>query len=96
MRRDNSKKLDFIIKKLMRNPKLQLGLDKLKALDAWTEIIGDTLSKYVLEQKIHNGILYVKLKSAVVRNELSYKKSDLICQINKKIGKKLISEIQLR
>ena len=96
MRKDNSKKLDLIIKKLMRNPKLELGLNKLRALDAWKEIIGDPLARYVLEQKIHNGILYVKLKSAVARNELSYKKSDLIYQINKKIGKDFISEIQLR
>mgnify|MGYP006237731273 CR=1 FL=1 len=85
-----------IIKKLMRNPKLSEKLDKLDALEIWNEIIGIQLCKYILDQKIHKGILYVKLKSAVVRNELSYNKSDLINQINQKLEKDLISDIVLK
>ena len=80
----------------MKNPKLSEKLDKLEAIDAWNEIIGKQLSKYITDQKINKGILYVKLKSAVVRNELSYKKSEFINQINKKVGKQLLADIVLR
>ncbi|MBT6964804.1 MAG: DUF721 domain-containing protein, partial [Flavobacteriales bacterium] len=51
---------------------------------------------YVTDQKIYNGTLYVKLKSAVVRNELSYKKSEFISQINNRLGKKLLTNIVLK
>ncbi|KRO62480.1 MAG: hypothetical protein ABR80_04235 [Cryomorphaceae bacterium BACL11 MAG-121015-bin20] len=78
MRGNNNRKVGDIIRKLMKNPKLAEKLDKLNALDAWEEIIGAPISKYITDQKIFKGILYVKLKSAVVRNELSYKKSDFI------------------
>lgn len=96
MRGNNNRKVGDIIRKLMKNPKLAEKLDMLNALDAWEEIIGAPISKYITDQKIFKGILYVKLKSAVVRNELSYKKSDFITQINQKVGKKLITDIVLK
>ena len=96
MRGNNNRKVGDIIRKLMKNPKLSEKLDMLNVLDAWEEIIGAPISKYITDQKIFKGILYVKLKSAVVRNELSYKKSDFISQINQKVGKKLITDIVLK
>ena len=96
MRGNNNRKVGDIIRKLMKNPKLAEKLDMLNALDAWEEIIGAPISKYITDQKIYKGILYVKIKSAVVRNELSYKKSDFISQINQKVGKKLITDIVLK
>ena len=96
MRGDNNKKLGDIVRKLMANPKLSKRLDKLDALDAWEDIIGSSLIKYIADQKIYNGVLYVKLKSAIVRNELSYRKSEFIEEINQKTGKDLISDIVFR
>ena len=96
MRGNNNRVIGDIIKKLMKNPKLAGKLDELDALQAWEEIIGKQICKYVADQKIYKGTLYVKLKSAVVRNELSYKKSELISQINNRLGKKLLTNIVLK
>ncbi|MAW21088.1 MAG: hypothetical protein CMD16_01675 [Flavobacteriales bacterium] len=94
--RNNNKTVGEIIKKLMKNPNLSTKLDELDALEAWEEILGKNLLCFVTQQKLYKGKLYVKLKSAPLKNELSYKKSDLIEQINKKIGKKIIKEIILQ
>ena len=96
MRGNNNRKVGEIVKKLMNNPNISHRLDKLDALDAWEYILGTQLCKYITEQKIHKGVLYVNLKSAVVRNELSYKKTDFIKQINEQIGKDIIIDIVLR
>ena len=96
MRGNNNRVIGDIIRKLMKNPKLAGKLDELDALQAWEEIIGKQICKYVADQKIYKGTLYVKLKSAVVRNELSYKKSELISQINNSLGKKLLNNIVLK
>ena len=96
MRGNNNKILGEIIKKLMKNPKISKRLDQLDAIDVWKEIVGETIIKYITEQKIYNNILYVKLKSAVVRNELSYKKTEFINQINNKLGKEIIKDIVLK
>lgn len=96
MRGNNNRVIGDIIRKLMKNPKLAGKLDELDALQAWEEIIGKQICKYIADQKIYKGTLYVKLKSAVVRNELSYKKSELISQINNRLGKKLLTNIVLK
>lgn len=96
MRGNNNRVIGDIIRKLMKNPKLAGKLDELDALQAWDEIIGKQICKYVADQKIYKGTLYVKLKSAVVRNELSYKKSEFISQINNRLGKKLLNNIVLK
>ena len=96
MRGNNNRVIGDIIRKLMKNPKLAGKLDELDALQAWDEIIGKQICKYVADQKIYKGTLYVKLKSAVVRNELSYKKSEFISQINNRLGKKLLNNIILK
>ena len=96
MRGNNNRKLGDIISKLMKNPKLSERLDNLDVIDVWQEIIGPPLAKYITDQKIRKGVLYVKLKSSVVRNELSYKKSEFVSQINQRIGKELITDIVLK
>ena len=96
MRGDNNRKVGDIIRKLMKNPKLENKLDNLDAIDAWEEIIGAPLCRYITSQRVYKGILYAKFKSSVARNELSYKKSEFINQINKKIGKNLITDIVLQ
>jgi len=96
MRGNNNRKVGDIIRKLMKNPKLAGKLDELDALQIWEELIGTQLCKYIIEQKIYKGTLYVKLKSPVVRNELSYKKSEFIEKINNELGKELVKDIVLK
>ena len=96
MRRQNNYKIGDVIRKLMQNPKLANRLEKLDAIYAWEEIVGKPICNYITDQKIHKNILYIKLKSSVIRNELSYKKTEIINEINQKIGKNLINDIVLR
>ena len=96
MRGKNTHNVGDIIRKLMKNPKLEGKLDELDALAIWGDLIGDTLMKYIVNQKIYKGILHVKLKSAPMRNELSYKKTELKQQINKQLGKSFLKDIILK
>ena len=47
----------------------------------------------LLDSKVYKDKLYVKLKSSNLRNEFSYRKTDIINQINSRVGKKLIVDI---
>ena len=96
MRGKNTHNVGDIIRKLMKNPKLSGKLDELDALTIWDDLIGDVLMKYIISQKIYKGVLYVKLKSAPMRNELSYKKTELKEQINKRLGKPFLKDIILK
>ena len=96
MARSNTYNVGDVIRKLMKNPKLADRLDKLDALQIWNEIIGEALRQYIIDQSLNKDILYVKLKSSVVRNELSYKKTEIKNQINKRLGKIVVKEIIIK
>lgn len=80
----------------MKNPKLAERLDELDALEIWKELIGKQLQKYITDARMVKGSLLIKVKSAPLRNELSYKKTNLIKQINTKLGKEVVKEIVLK
>ena len=96
MRGNNTKNVGDIIRKLMRNPKLADRLDELDALEVWKELIGKQLQNYITEARMIKGSLFIKVKSAPLRNELSYKKTDLIKKINTKLRKEVVKEIVLK
>ena len=96
MARNNTYNVGDVIRKLMKNPKLAEKLDKLDALQIWNEIIGEAFKEYIIDQSLSKDILYVKLKSSIVRNELSYKKTEIKNQINKRLGKIVVNEIILK
>ena len=96
MRRNNTNNVGDIIRKLMKNPKLADRLDELDALEVWKELIGKQLQNYIAEASMIKGSLLIKVKSAPLRNELSYKRTDLISQINTKLGKDVVKEIILK
>ena len=92
----NMNSLSNVIRKIIKNPKLSKRLDNIKVIEIWEEIIGKNLEKYVIDSKVYNNKLYIKLKSATLRNEFTYQKTDLVNQINKRFGKKIIEDIILK
>jgi len=96
MRGKHTHNVGDIIRKLMKNPKLAGKLDELDALSIWDDLMGEALMKYITDRKIYKGNLYVKLKSAPMRNELSYKKTELLQQINNRLGKPFLKDIILK
>ena len=96
MRSKNTHNVGDIIRKLMKNPKLSVKLDELDSLAIWDDLMGEALIKYIINRKINKSVLYVKLKSAPMRNELSYKKTELLQQINKRLGKPFLKDIVLK
>ena len=96
MRENNTDNIGNIIRKLMKNPKLAERLDELDALEVWKALIGKQLQNYIAEARMKKGSLLIKVKSAPLRNELSYKKTDIIKQINTKLGREVVKEIVLK
>ena len=96
MRRNNTNIIGQVIKKLMKNSKLSKRLDDLDVLEVWNDIIGKDLEKYVKSTKIIDDKLHVKLRSSIVKNEISYKKTELIQRINNTFNKKVIKDIILK
>ena len=95
-RKTNEQSLGDVIQDYLREIGWQQKLDEIKIIIEWDKVLGPTLSKYTDEVFIKNKQLHIRLKSATLRQELSYQKSEVIKQLNDSVGKEVITDIILK
>ena len=92
-------KESFSVKDLMKNfiqeNNLSKGMQKLKAEEAWTKLMGNGVKNYTESVELKNKTLIVRLKSSALREELSYGKEKIIKMLNEEIGDEVISKLML-
>ena len=95
-RKSNEQSLGEIIQDYLRESGWQQKLDEIKIITEWDKVLGPTLAKYTDEVFIKNKQLHIRLKSATLRQELSYQKSELVQQLNNSVGKEVITDVILK
>ena len=95
-RQGDQNSLSDVLKWFIETNKLQKGLDKVSIEDAWHKVMGKAISKYTTGIKLDRQVLYIKLSSSVLREELSYGKTKIIAMINEEMCKEIINKIILR
>ena len=85
-----------VLKDFVSENRLEDGLDKIDARDAWAKLMGNGVNNYTTNVILKNDTLYVSLSSAVLREELSYGKDKMKKMLNESLGKELIKHIVLR
>ena len=93
---ENDIKIDSLIKSFIKENNLENGLENVKVRDLWYEIMKNGVANYTTDINLINETLYIKLKSSVLKEELSYGKEKIIKLLNKKLKKDLIKKIVLR
>tara|TARA_R110002051_G_scaffold8755_1_gene35957 strand:+ start:55210 stop:55506 length:297 start_codon:yes stop_codon:yes gene_type:complete len=92
---DNTSMKDALSAFIQKN-KLERGIDKVDAREAWARLMGNGVNNYTTEIELRFDTLYVSLSSSVLREELSLGKSKIIRMINEEIGKELVKKLVLR
>ncbi|MCB0458201.1 MAG: DUF721 domain-containing protein [Flavobacteriaceae bacterium] len=88
--------LGDILKDFISSGKLEKGLNKVSAEDAWHQVMGDAISKYTMQVMLEGETLHVQLSSSVLREELTYGKEKIIRLLNEALEKELIKKLVLR
>jgi predicted nucleic acid-binding Zn ribbon protein len=74
--------------------KLKTALEKGNISNLWKECVGPTIGENTTIRNFKNGILTIKTKTSVWRNELLFQKTDIIKKINLKLDKNKIKDIR--
>lgn len=96
MRRSKTISLAEAIQDYIREMNLEKGLNETSLISSWEEIVGKAIASRTSRIYIKDKILYVHLKSSVVRNELMMLRQALKEKLNAKSGKEIIKDIILR
>lgn len=62
----------------------------------WQDIVGEVIAKHAIPEKVAYNKLFVKVDSPVWRNELNFRKEEILKRIKSQLKNAQIKEIILR
>lgn len=96
MKRDNTEQVGDVIRRLLRQEGLETPLNEYRLVDAWKDVVGETISRYTTNLYIKNQVLYVHLSSSALRQELMMSRQLLVRNLNAQVGSQVIVNIIFR
>ena len=84
-----------LMDEVIKENKLTKGMRQIAVKEAWEKIMGNGVVSYTNNIELQGKTLIVKLKSSVLREELSYGKEKIIKMMNVELSEKLISKVIL-
>ncbi|MFS4492326.1 DUF721 domain-containing protein [Maribacter sp. 2308TA10-17] len=95
-RKSNNLNMGEALQEFLKKNKLEKGMDKVNAQEAWKKLMGNGVDNYTTAVELRNETLFVSLSSSVLREELSHGKSKIIAMLNEELGKELVKKLVLR
>jgi hypothetical protein len=93
MKKSNFIKVGDAINQFLKEEKLDLKISRFTVKNSWNEIVGDHIANNTTEIGFNDTTLFLTLKSAALKNELSFSKQQIIDNVNRFCGYKLIKDI---
>lgn len=93
MRRNKTISLKEALDDLVREYRLESGLQEASVISIWESIAGKVIMTRTKKTYLKDGVLHIYLTSSVVRNELLMMRDSLKSRINNKAGKEVVREI---
>ena len=87
--------LKELINIFLEKNNLKEGVTNVDISNAWFKMMKNGVANYTQEVKLRNKILYIKLSSPALKEELSYGKEKLIKLINERLKENVVEKIIL-
>ena len=75
------------------NPRMADKLAEARLINYWNNGMSPAISRYTGDLFIKKRVLYVQLKSAVLKNELMMHREQMIEKLNREVGRRIIEGI---
>lgn len=85
--------IDKIIDKMMKAWGLEGKMKEMDIINAWPKLMGEGIANRTEKLYIRNKILYLKMNSSVMRDELHYGRKVIIQRVNEYAGSQIINDI---
>ncbi|HEY5615753.1 MAG TPA: DUF721 domain-containing protein [Bacteroidota bacterium] len=88
------KPIGAVLGELAEDLGIQGKLRQYEAVTRWADIVGQRIAEEAEPQKIEKGVLLVRVRKSVWRNELTMRKSEILTKLNQAIGEAVIKDIK--
>jgi len=89
-------KINEAIAEFLDKYRLKEGVTKYQIAGIWKETVGSAIARYTKRIELKDNKLTAYISSPIVRKELMMLKTEILEQINKKIGQDLVKEIDIK
>lgn len=89
----NNQSLKDVIEELINTYRIGDKLNQTNVISLWDSVVGKMIARDTTHLYIKHRILYVKLNSPALREELGYARTKLIKSLNKAAGDEVIDDI---
>ena len=96
MQRSNDRSLGDAIREFLHSYHLEDKLNETRVIQSWGKIVGPMVEKHTQGLYIRNRILFVKVDSAALRQELLFSRSKLVSALNAEVKSDVIEDIVLK
>ncbi len=82
--------------KFFSSRRLSQGLVEGRAVELWSEVVGEYIASATEDVYIRNGVLYVHFSSPSVRADVMTRRNFLVNEMNVRLGRRALCNIVLR
>lgn len=90
----NDQTLGDAIREFLKQYRLEGKIEETKLINSWEKIVGPMISKHTKDIYIRRKVLFVKLDSPALKNELSYAREKITRNLNEAAGKDVIEDVR--
>ncbi len=94
MRKSNTERIGTLIQQFLREEGLETPYNQFKLMKALEEILGHGISRYIGNTYVRNQTLFVEMRSPVLKQELTMKRTKLTQRLNAIVGTQVIADIR--
>lgn len=85
--------IENVVEDLMKVYQLEKKFSELEVTEAWKSVTNTIVGKRTVRVYVQENTMFVKLESASLKNELLMRKSQLIKDLNQKVGQEIIKTL---
>lgn len=67
----------------------------MRAAYLWADIVGPGVNRFTSKRYVKDGVLHVYITSGPLKSELSFRRSSILDEINRILGRPVLREIRL-
>lgn len=96
MRRTKTMLMGELLDEFFKRPYVAAKVAEGKLPDTWRTIVGEHAADDTTELRLERHVLYVRVRSSVLRSELFYQREALRDAINRQSGIRLVNAVIIR
>ena len=93
MRKQKAEQVGLLVQQFLREEGLETPYNEYRLVEAWPEVMGQGIANLTTDLQIRNRVLYVRLRSSVLRQEMMASRRQLAHRLNEFIGAQVIDNI---